>query len=180
MITDNQKPPIEDMLTGLTGKIQNVWESVEVAAFEVSIINVDGTRAANLTKLREEMKKRYGVKRHGCIRGIYMIYVYNTNLKGGEKKLFYIGESRKSVFSRLKRHFSKVEKQKIEGAPARYKSFSNLFDEGMKIEVKILRLKTEENLLYRRLLEEILTLSEKPKYIDDLNNNLVKRNPVEL
>lgn len=179
MITGNQKPPIEDMLTGLTGKIQDVWKSVEVAAFEVSIINVNGTRVANLAELREDMKKRYGVKRHECIKGIYMIYVYDTNLKGKEKNLFYIGESRKSIFSRLKRHFSKVEKQKIEGAPTRYKSFSNLFDEEMKIEVKILRLKIEENLLYRRLLEEILTLSEKPRYIDDLNNNLMKRNSVE-
>lgn len=28
-------------------------------------------------------------------------------------------------------------------------------------------------------IEDMLTLSEKPRYIDDLNNNLMKRNSVE-
>lgn len=98
--------------------------------------------------------------------GIYKIYIQDT--------LFYIGMSKSSIFSRIKRHYSKYKKSLSTKAPKRYSFFDELVNPDNKVTIEILRMQAEQ-LNYIFLIEELLTLSEKPKYKNDINN-VVKRN----
>lgn len=124
----------------------------------------DGT--LSLRDLREAIKQYYSVQSIKEVQGIYKIYI--------QDKLFYIGMSKSSIFSRIKRHYSKYEKSLSTKVPKRYSFFKELVNPDNKVTIEILRMQGEQ-LNYIFLIEELLTLSEKPKYKNDINN-VVKRN----
>lgn len=180
---DNNKPDIKGINDGLQTKIMEVWDSVECKTFDVNPVYINGK--IDLLSLCNDMKKSFStekniIKTHKEIVGIYMIYMYDKNSTEENNNLFYVGESGSSIYSRLKRHFNKVEKQKLENSPRRYKTFSKLLDKDVTVRIKILRFnKDNDDLKYRRIIEEILTLSEKPTYIDNLNGQLEERKSIE-
>jgi len=159
----------EDMLRELG------LQSEEEISFTVQFSrNANGT--VDLSTVREEIKKRIPEDQNVReIKGIYKIYV---NKKGQqEKDLFYIGMSKASAYKRLRRHFQKSDKSNNNvDAPERYQLFKQLTDEDNEITIKIIKVDDKEKLKYLLLLEEVLTLVEKPKYKDDLNNK-IKANP---
>lgn len=176
---DNNKPDIKGITSRLQTEILEVWNRIECKSFRVDIqYKPDGN--VNLIPLRDEIIKSFKVDNHEDVAGIYMIYVFDNATDGLTNDLFYIGESRSSIFRRLRRHFNKVEKQKNGSSPDRYKPFSKLLEKDKNVQIKILKFNNGyDDLRYRRIIEEILTLSENPTYIDSLNENLFKRKSVE-
>ena len=119
--------------------------------------------ALDLSELRENIKKHFGVKSIKEVHGIYKLYI--------ENELFYIGISKSSIFSRIKRHYSKHKKYGTGNAPKRYSFFGELVNSDKNVTIEIIRIEGEK-LDYLLLIEELLTLSEKPKYKDDINNEI--------
>lgn len=180
---DKNKPDIQEITDGLQTDIMKVWDRVECKTFDVNPEYKNGN--VDLQNLCNDMKKSFSteksiIKTHKEIIGIYMIYMYDENSTEENNNLFYVGESGSSIYSRLKRHFNKVEKQKLENSPGRYKPFAKLLDNDITVQIKILRFnKDNDDLKYRRIIEEILTLSEKPTYIDNLNGQPEERTSIE-
>lgn len=140
--------------------------------------NPNGT--VDLSELREKIKIQIDSDENVReIKGLYKIYV---NPKGQtEKDLFYIGISKKSVYHRIRKHFQKHDKSIKSKSPERYQLFERLTNEENEITIKIVKFNDNDKLKYLLLLEEVLTLVEKPLYKTDLNNKIVlNQNPKHL
>lgn len=132
--------------------------------------NLNGT--VDLSELRSKIKTQINCKENVReIKGLYKIYV---NKKGEEEKdLFYIGISKSSVYGRIRKHFQKPANANKPKSPARYQLFKHLTDNENEITIKIIKFSDDNKLKYLLLLEEVLTLVEKPRYKDDLNNRVI-------
>lgn len=132
--------------------------------------NPNGT--VDLSELREKIKEQIDSDENVReIKGLYKIYV---NPKGQtEKDLFYIGISKKSVYHRIRKHFQKHDKSIKYKSPERYQLFERLTNDENEITIKIIKFNSNEKLNYLLLLEEVLTLVEKPLYKTDLNSRII-------
>lgn len=155
---------MEELLTDFKGKLEqelklNLSEGVKFDG------KFSTTKNGNLdlSELREDIKKHFQVKSAKSIQGIYKIYINDS--------LFYIGMSKSSIFSRIKRHYSKYEKSVLTNSPKRYTFFDKLVNTENKVMIEIIRMQGKE-LNYILLIEELLTLSEKPMYKDNINNEI--------
>ncbi len=146
------KPDLRNFIANIDEELMSVWDKVEFGSIKVEIEEEQGVKKVNMKKLLHDIKKVFGVENRADVKGIYLIY--------SNDELFYVGESKKGIYSRLKRHFSKEEKSKNGEAPKRYSFFRDLLEGELRIDI----LRMEEGLEYRKLLEEIITLSERPKY----------------
>lgn len=155
---------MEELLNDFKGKLENELELdlSEGIKFDGNF-KITKNGKLDLSELREDIKKHFQVKSIKKVQGIYKIYI--------ENELFYIGISKSSIFSRLKRHYTKYEKSLSAKGPKRYGFFGELVNPKKKVTIEIIRIE-DGNLEYLLLIEELMTLSEKPVYKDNLNNEI--------
>ncbi len=158
---DMPKPDLRNFIANIDEELMSVWDKVEFGSIKVEIEEEQGVKKVNMKKLLDDIKKVFGVENRADVKGIYLIY--------SNDELFYVGESKKGIYSRLRRHFSKEEKSKNGEGPKRYSFFKDLLEGELRIDI----LRMEEGLEYRKLLEEIITLSERPKYKQSIDIDYV-------
>ncbi|WP_031548143.1 GIY-YIG nuclease family protein [Salinicoccus luteus] len=155
------KPDLRNFIANIDEELMSVWDKVEFGSIKVQVQDELGEKKVDTTELLNSIKSTFNAENREDVKGVYLIYSNN--------ELFYVGESKKSVYSRLKRHFSKEEKVKNGEGPKRYNFFKDLLEGDLRVDI----LRMKEGLEYRRILEEIITLSERPKYKQSIDMDYV-------
>lgn len=136
---------------------KRIWKKgIESAEISPSIIKTsDGRRAVDHKDLNEKIQKQFKLSDDEALVGVYLIY------KGSD--LFYVGHST-NIARRLKRHFSKPFEKKPSKKEKQLKPFNGVLEK-RNMSIVIYRITDEQNYMFRKRLEKIITYNYVPEYL---------------
>ncbi|MCG1008497.1 GIY-YIG nuclease family protein [Salinicoccus sp. ID82-1] len=159
----NMNKQLDGIMKAFGKDANRIWKKgIESKQISPSILKTnDGRRAVDHKDLDEKVQKAFNLSEEEALTGVYLIF------KGSD--LFYVGHST-NIARRLKRHFSKPFEKKVSREEKRNKPFTTVLEK-RNMSIAIYRITDEQNYMFRKTLDRIITYTQVPEYLKQTLGN---------